>query len=115
MEYVQRGKGPPTWRLGSIVTAPGAGTALVTVAAVAGKRHYVYGVLGGKEDAAANLLQLREGAVVKVGFTFGATAVFVESLQAIHEAAVGAAVTLNSLNAGAAGIDYWAGILVATE
>lgn len=103
-----------TWVRGAIVTAPAAGVALVTVAAVVDRRHVVYGLSWGKEDVAANLLQLREGATIRTGWHL-ATWGWIESAVPLLVAAVNTAVSLNVLNAGAAGIDHWAGLLVATR
>lgn len=105
----------PTWRSGVIVTAPAAGAALVTVAAVAGRIHEVYGVLAGVENAVANLLQLREGATIQAGFSLGQGSVLFQSYVALLEAAANTAVSANVLNAGAAGIDHWAALLVYTR
>ena len=102
------------WVRGSIVTAPAAGAALVTVAAVAGESHKVYGVQWGKEDAAANFLQLREGATVRGGWHLTPWGWF-ESDAPYLEAAANTAVSLNVLNVGAAGIDHHAAILVETR
>lgn len=105
----------PTWRLGTVVTAPAAGAALVTIAAVAGQRHRVFGWLFGKEDAVGNLIQFRDGAAV-VGGLSGMDVGGMPSLSPmpIFTGTVNTAFTMNPINAGAVGIDYWAAMLVET-
>lgn len=104
----------PTWRLAAPVTAPAAGTALITVAAVANRKHRVYGWIFGKEDVAGNLIQLREGAAVRTGFSAPDSGAMRISCTPILVAAINTAISLNNLNAGAAGIDYVGALLVET-
>jgi len=105
----------PTWRLSPVVTAPAAGAALIAVAAVAGQRHRVFGVSLGKEDLVGNAAQLREGATIRTAWSMGSgQADLAWSPTPILVAALATAVSVNVLNAGAAGIDYAAALLVET-
>lgn len=105
----------PTWRLAAPVTAPAAGAALVTVAAVAGQINRVFGVLASQEsETIDNLVELREAAAVRTAFGVTGTEVAFLSPLPILVPAVNTTVSLNSRNAPGAGIDVVGALLVET-
>lgn len=105
----------PTWRLAAPVTAPAAGGALITVAAVAGQIHRVFGVMASQEtETVDNLVELREGATVRTGWGVTGTQVAIVFPSPLLVAAVNTAVSLNSRNAPGAGIDVVGALLVET-
>lgn len=105
----------PTWRTAFPVTAPPAGSAIITVAASPISMHRVFGVHVGKEDAAANFIQLRAGGVTQTGWSAHDAPKWAWTPLAILQSAVNTAVSLNVLNAGAANIDYVGALLVETS
>ncbi len=92
------------------MTAPVAGTALVTITPAAGFSVRVYGWAVGSEND-ANFIQLREAATVRLGFGIDGGSAFFLSPMPISVPAVNTTVSLNNLNGGAAGRDYSASIL----
>jgi len=104
----------PAWVIAAPVTAPAAGAALVTKAAGGvGVVHRCFGWFAGNELGAANLIQIRDGATVKTGMSIGTgTPLYVLSPVPIVIGTANTAMSVNVLNAGAAGEDYVAGILI---
>jgi len=108
--------GQPFWRLGVPVTAPAAGAALVTVAAAGGQSHRCWGILFGKEDSSSvgNFIEVRDGAARLGGFSGAVLNGIISPGLPIFIGTMNTAMSVNVLNAGAAGIDYWAALLVET-
>lgn len=105
----------PTWRLAAPVTAPAAGAALVTVAAVVGQINRVFGVMAHQEsETIDNLVELREAATVRSAFGVTGTSGQIISPVPILVPAANTAVSLNSRNAPGAGIDVVGALLVET-
>ena len=104
------------WVHAAEVTAPGAGTALVTKAVPAGKTGYIYGFFISAQEANDFLLNWTSGAVAKakrIIFGSGGSSECVDPTP-LNEglgADAGTNVTITNITAGGAGMIYQANIL----
>jgi hypothetical protein len=106
----------PSWTFGSEVTAPAAGTALVSKTVSTGKNGYIFGVF----------ITTQEANDFKINWTSGGTAysiriifagkgtlmsAFPKAYNEGYPADAGTSVTITNVNAGSTGIIYQAGLL----
>jgi hypothetical protein len=108
----------PTWTYGSEVTAPSAGSTLVSVSIPSANKGYIYGFY----------IAAGEGNDFLINFTSGGTSINIRIMLAgkgtvmavfnlpINEglpADGGTSITITNVNAGSSGVKYRAGLLVA--
>ncbi len=106
----------PTWTTG-LVTAPGAGAAIVTIAAQVGLKTRLWGItLGDDDSATTNFFEIRDGATVKQVYNkaTGQGSPF-QSVRPIVIGTANTAFTVNVTNAGVAGKRYSAAVLTQTS
>jgi len=106
----------PTWTTG-LVTAPGAGAAIVTIAAQASLKTRLWGITYGDDDSATtNFFEIRDGVTVKQVYNKAQSQG--APFQARRPIVIGTAnttFTVNVTNAGVAGKRYSAAILTQTS
>ncbi|MEM4976353.1 MAG: hypothetical protein QXT64_03400, partial [Desulfurococcaceae archaeon] len=108
----------PVWVHGSEVTAPPAGTALVSRSVSTGKTGYVYGFCisaGEPNDFRINWTSGGTSRSVRVVFPGGGSLCYVD-IVAVNEgspADSGTTITITNVNAGSTGVVYQAGVFYA--
>lgn len=109
----------PTWTDGTEVTAPAANSNLVSVSVPTGKTGLIYGFYITAQEANDFKITWTSGAVARSKrIVFGsAGTTFFDSPTALNEGAAadaGTSITIQNVNAGAAGKIYQAGLLIGT-
>jgi len=110
----------PLWTYGSEITAPAAGTTLVSVSVPSGKRGYIYGVyisVGEGNDFKINWVSAGTTRSIRISFAGKGSvlAIFNTAVNEGYPADGGTSITITNLVAGGAGIIYQAGLLVGIE
>jgi phage-related tail protein len=118
-KLIRRGRNvEPTWVYGSEITAPAAGTALVSKTVGTGKTGYVYGIFITAQEANDFKLNWKSGATsysIRIAFA-GKGSLMVTFEIPINEglgADADSTISITNVNAGSAGTVYQAGILYA--
>jgi len=116
-KLIRRGRNvEPAWIYGGEVTAPAAGTALVSKTVGTGKVGYVYGIFITAQEANDFKLNWTSGATsYSIRIVFGGGGSLMSTFEIpINEglpADAGSTISITNVNAGSAGVVYQAGIL----
>lgn len=105
------------WVYGSLVTAPAAGTALVSFSVPTGKTAFIYGYFISASEANAYEIRWVSGGVaqsIRITFPAAGTAhgMFLIPVNEGLQADAGSTISIVNINAGAVGSTYQAGLLI---
>jgi len=107
----------PAWIYGAEVTAPAAGTALVSRTVSTGKSGYIYGFLIITQEANNFKVNWTSGGAAKsLRIVMGTGTLYIADFVALNEGApadAGSTISITNVNAGSTGIVYQAALLYA--